>query len=63
MSLRDHRDGRLIRIRNRQPDFVRKAGPHTKELQHVPKLCPDCSGHGMILETYVCPKCQGEGEV
>ena len=71
MSLRDHRTGRnLVRTRNRQPDVVRKAGPHIKQTRYEPEVCPDCYGSGIQYDPHncgdhpaICATCGGEGEV
>lgn len=26
-------------------------------------LCPDCGGHGLIYNTYLCAYCRGAGEI
>ena len=66
MSIRDHRTGRnLVRTRNRQPDVVRKAGPHNKQVRHHPEVCDTCRGSGFHPDypAVECWHCGGEGEL
>jgi DnaJ-class molecular chaperone len=55
--------------RNKQPDFVRKAGPHDKPERYEPEVCYICGGTGETLtsgyglDTETCYNCQGTGEV
>jgi hypothetical protein len=65
VSIRDHRTGRnLVRTRNRQPDVVRKAGPHVKQSRYEPNVCQTCRGVGNHPDypNLECWVCDGEGE-
>ncbi len=65
MRTKDQRRERyLVRTRNRQPDLVRKAGPHVKQDRHEPQVCPECNGNRYVnCETLECPTCDGQGEI
>lgn len=50
--------------RNKQPDVVRKAGPHVKPEKHEPEVCYVCGGTGYLdMSDESCHNCQGTGEV
>lgn len=61
MSLRQHRKPEA---RNKQPDFVRKAGPHVKKQRHEPAVCSICWGKGFPPDypSMLCWGCDGAGE-
>lgn len=55
------------KVRNHQPDLVRKAGPHIKPEEYTPTVCYACGGDGMVpsrqFDAVTCPLCEGLGEV
>jgi DnaJ-class molecular chaperone len=63
------RDKYLVRTRNKQPDLVRKAGPHIKATRYEPDVCSACSGTGIVPQVCFddqfaeCATCEGSGEV
>jgi DnaJ-class molecular chaperone len=66
MSNRKHGDA----PRNKQPDVVRKAGPHIKQEKFEPVACTACGGTGFVevgdgdgYAASTCQICEGTGEV